>query len=145
MATATRNSWKALQAPDSREKLLFEASFDDAQFRVLREGVVPKAMEDKWFIYFQEDWLHFHRSWTGAEIYALRLERAGDGWHVTDSWVNRDPNQYKASDTSYDRDLLRFIIDALMLHKPAKFPMPQGSGAKPQGVVQHHYVGRGYP
>jgi hypothetical protein len=90
LAAATRNSWKALPAPQSRENLMFEASFDDAQFQVLREGVVPKEMEDKWFIYFEEDWLHFHRSWTNAEIYALRLERAGEGWQVTQSSVNRN-------------------------------------------------------
>ena len=29
----------------------------------IRRGVVPEAMEDKWFIYWKEDMLFFHRSW----------------------------------------------------------------------------------
>jgi hypothetical protein len=65
---------------------------------------VPKDMEDKWFIYFErgpanrppeaqesaspQGWLLFHRSWTGACIYGLHLERApGGGARVVDSWV----------------------------------------------------------
>lgn len=34
----------------------------------LKRGFVPVQMEHKWFIYFEGDWLRFHRSWTGAFI-----------------------------------------------------------------------------
>ena len=32
----------------------------------IRRGVVPETMDDKWFIYWTEDALYFHRSWTGC-------------------------------------------------------------------------------
>ena len=31
----------------------------------IRAGHIPEMMEDKWFIYWQDDRLFFHRSWTG--------------------------------------------------------------------------------
>jgi hypothetical protein len=57
----------------------------------------------------------------------------------------RDPEQYRGSALAYDRELLWFLIDGLVLRKPATFPLPPGSGAAPAGVVQHNYVGRAFP
>lgn len=90
----------------------------------MKHGFVPEEMEDKWFIYFDEGWLFFHRSWSGALIYALRLEDSPEGVRVVESWVNRDPQQYSGTDTEYDRTLVRFLIDALLLKKSdARFPI----------------------
>jgi hypothetical protein len=36
-------------------------------------------MEDRWFIFAEDDVVHFHRSWTGDEVFALRLRRLPDG------------------------------------------------------------------
>jgi hypothetical protein len=146
MNAATRSSWKTLASPKDREPLLFEATFSGEEYEVIRNGIIPKAMEDKWFIFLEGDSLHFHRSWTGAEIYCIRLQHEEDQWRVSDSWVNRDPEQYKGSDLAYDRELLQFIIDGLILRKSGtRFPVPPGSGAAPKGVVQHQLVGRGFP
>ena len=109
-------------------------------------GVIPEQMEDKWFIYHEDGWLRFHRSWTGAFIYALRLEGTPSGVRVAESWVNRDRQHYNADDTAYDRKLVRFLIDAFLLKKgDATFPMPNEAPDSPAGIVQHSYVGRGYP
>ena len=64
---------------------------------------------------------------------------------MVDSWVSRDPAQYKGTDVEYDRKLLRFLIDALLLRLPAVFPMPAGVESVPAGVYQHSVVGRAYP
>ena len=103
-------------------------------------------MEDKWFIYLENDWLHFHRSWTGAYIYGLRLERVPSGFCVAESWVNRNTAQYKGNDTAYDRKLLAFLIDAFLLKKPGVvFPLPAHADQYAKGATQHNLVGRGYP
>jgi hypothetical protein len=146
MNIATAESWKHLPPPSSRDDLRFEACFSADETEQLKRGLVPQAMEDKWFIYFEYDWLRFHRSWTGAFTYALRLERSAAVFRVAESWVSRDPQQYHGTDTEYDRRFLRFIIDAFLLEKrDVAFPMPRGSGEAVPGVVQHSYVGRIYP
>jgi hypothetical protein len=144
-SAATPSSWKTLAAPQNKEPLALEATFTDAEAEQITRGLVPEQMEDKWFIYYSDGWLHFHRSWTGALIYWLRLDGSPAGVRVTESWVNRNQAQYGGTDTSYDRQLVRFLIDAFLLKKSARFPMPGGSDSEPQGVVQHSYVGRAYP
>jgi hypothetical protein len=145
MKIATQNAWKTLTAPQRKEPLTFEAQYSNVEAKKLKQGLIPQQMEDKWFVYFADGWLNFHRSWTGAQIYALRLEESPTGVTVIESWVNREPEQYKASDTAYDRKLLAFIIDSLLLNKDAVFPVRAGDENLPAGVAQHSAVGRAYP
>jgi hypothetical protein len=145
MKIAIQTSWKTLDAPQAKEPLAFEAKFSDADAEKLMQGLIPQSMDDKWFVYFADGWLNFHRSWTGAHIYALRLDGSPDGVRVIDSWVNREPEQYRANDTAYDRKLLQFIIDALMLNKNVAFPIRTEDESLPSGIAQHSAVGRGYP
>ena len=135
MKRATQSSWRISPSPSQRESLALDAVFTDAEAERLMLGLIPAEMEDKWFVYFDEGWLHFHRSWTGFHIYALRLDGSPGGVRVTDSWVNRDPNQYSSTDTVYDRQLVHFLIDRLLLGKDVAAPPPPQSGgaAKPPG------------
>ena len=142
---AIPSSWKTLPHPSITEPLKFEAVYTAAEAAQILEGLIPVEMEDKWFIYCANGWLHFHRSWTGSLIYCLKLEYSLAGASVTDSWVNRDQAQYRETDTSYDRHLVSFLIDALLLKKNVSFPMPKDSELQPQGVVQHSYVGLTHP
>jgi len=145
MTRVNITSWKTLPPPERREPLGLVAVFSDPEAELLVSGLRPAGMDDKWFICFYQGWLLFHRSWTGVCIYGLRLERLPDGVHVTDSWVNRDPTQYKGADAEYDRKLTRFLIDALLLGLPAAFPMPAGVEHIPAGAYQHSVVGRAFP
>ena len=145
MTRLSITSWKTLPPPQVRASLGFTALFDSAEAELLVLGLRPAGMEDKWFICFHQGWLLFHRSWTGVCIYGLQLERRADGVHVRDSWVNRDPAQYKGTDLEYDRKLMRFLIDALLLHRVAEFPLPAGVENMPPGAYQHSVVGRAFP
>lgn len=145
MTRANITSWKTLPPPEQRDPLGFVAEFTDAETDLLVIGLIPKEMEDKWFICLHQGWLLFHRSWTGACIYGLRLEAVRGGARVADSWVSRDPAQYKGTEVEYDRKLVRFLIDAFLFHREAIFPMPAGVESAPPGVYQHSVVGRAYP
>jgi hypothetical protein len=145
MSAASQESWKALPPPTLKEPLHFEALYTDADAEKMMLGLVPREMEDKWFIYFLGGWLYFHRSWTGACIYAVRLDGSPAGVRVIDSWVNRDPQQYKNADLEYDRKLVAFLIDAFLLGRPAQFPRPSDLPQPKPGVFQHSVVGRAYP
>jgi hypothetical protein len=145
MTRLSITSWKTLPPPEQRESLGFSAVFSNAEAELLVLGLRPAGMDDKWFICFHRGWLLFHRSWTGVCIYGLQLERLADGVSVRDSWVNRDPAQYNGADLEYDRKLTRFLIDALLLRRPAVFPLPAGVEHMPAGAYQHSIVGRAFP
>jgi hypothetical protein len=72
-------------------------------------------MDDRWFIFFEDDWLYFHRSWTGACIYALRFAPAPNGVGVVESWVSRDPDQYNSPGIEEDRRIVRQLIQTRLL------------------------------
>jgi hypothetical protein len=143
---ATREAWKTVAMPEQKSRLAWPRTFTSQEFDRLSRGLIPAAMEDKWFIYLEDQVLYFHRSWTGFCIYQLHLKPAGDGWAATEAWVNRDNEQYKATSDDYDSALLAFLIDNLLLGKRHPFPMPNNlSPQTPPDIYQHHIAGTGYP
>jgi hypothetical protein len=140
-----KSDWKTLPCPTLRERLDLELLLTETDAEKVMMGHRPRGMDDKWFIYFEDGWLYFHRSWTGSAIYGLRLDGSPAGVRVTDSWVSRDPEQYNETRTEYDRQMVRFVMDTILLHRHAQFPTPPEAAAVPAGVFQHHISGSGYP
>ena len=89
---------------------------------LIKKGVVPEQMEDKWFIYYSNSHLHFHRSWTGFTVYIVRFNEDGDEATAVDFQANRDPEQYKESDDARDVQMLTYLINTLLLYQLAEFP-----------------------
>jgi len=105
---------------------------------LIARGFVPQEMEDKWFIHMEDGdagRLLFRRSWTGNLIYEVGTEWRGDSLHLVQARVNRDPAQYGQTDDAYDRRLLLFLIDAVLLGGRAQFPAPPGLDAE-QGAIR---------
>ena len=80
---ATKSSWKIRKPPCKREPLGYEHVFNETDAERLQHGLIPQGMEDKWFAYFEDGWLHLHRSWTGSLIYWIKLSSCPGGMHVT--------------------------------------------------------------
>jgi ADP-ribosylglycohydrolase len=143
---AKKSNWKTRDAPEKRESLGYDSVFTDADAKRLRLGLIPQAMEDKWFVYFENGWLFLHRSWTGSLIYWLRLEEGPGEVRVVESWVNRDAEQYRETDIVYDRLLLDFLLRRMLLGQNTAFPVRLADNASYSlGVYQHNIVGRAYP
>lgn len=117
MDSASRSSWKTKPLPLAREALALELMFTDAEAEQITRGFIPKEMENKWFIFFEQGWLYFHRSWTGACIYALRLDGSPAGVRVAESWVNRDPIEYTQTDVAADRVFVSELIRSKLLNR----------------------------
>jgi hypothetical protein len=143
---ATRQSvGNVLTMPASKSRLSFHRKFTQEEYDRIALGLISRSMDEKWLIFLENNWLYFHRSWTGACIYQLRLEDNGSSYSVAEAWVNRDPKQYKCKDDGYDVELISFLIDNFLLGKQAAFPMPNGLPENlPEGVYQHHISGSRY-
>ncbi|AXI04707.1 hypothetical protein HYN46_13440 [Aquirhabdus parva] len=108
--------WKTQPLPEERTELNFSASYSNDEIEKMILGVIPKEMEDKWFIYFQDNTLFFHRSWTGFCIFTLKFMFDSMGAHVVESWVNRNTSQYNSTSIEDDQHNLQLIIDQFLLH-----------------------------
>lgn len=141
---ARPDSWETVKMPIEVSHLPFQKTYTAEEFSVIARGLVPEVMEDKWFIYMQNNELYFHRSWTGDCIYKVILEENNAEYIVKEALVN---NQYTEQDNAdYDIALLNWLIDALLLDKSVPFPIPKGlaTDATP-GLFQHVISGTGFP
>jgi hypothetical protein len=145
MMDATRQSWDKLQPlPDERIPLSLQRTFSVEEFEQMRRGFVPERMEDKWFIFCEENTLFFHRSWTGYCIFQLSLKPEETKYVVSELLVNRDEKQYSGTNPQYDVKLLSFLIDSLLLNQ--RTPLPLGPDT-PAGIATElevlHVIGAG--
>ena len=141
---ATRDAWKTLPASEPFVSLPLEGFFSDAQFARIRHGLIPKEMEDKWFVYFDEPWLLLHRSWTGQLVYRVRFESTDGGMRVVLAEVIDARDRYSRSSDEFEARLLDFLIRRLLLGEPVPFPI-EDANPSPPGAFQHHIAGTGGP
>ena len=140
---ATESSWKRLPFGDL-SPLSYTASFDEQQFVRLQQRLIPEAMEDKWFVYYEQPHLFFHRSWTGQPVYRITLAPEGAGARASESGWSKDLAAAENADLEYQSQLLDFLVSNLLLGQAKPFPRPKGLKEKMPGVFQHHVSGTGY-
>ncbi len=92
-----------------------DRTFSEAESTLIRNGFIPKEMEDKWFIYYENETLFFHRSWTGNCIFLIHFDRDEDLLRATHIEANRDPEQYNSGGDENDLRLVNRLIDRLLL------------------------------
>ena len=107
---ATKDSWKTSPMSPSRMEIPFDLRLTHDEFNRLKHGYIPEMMEDKWFIYQENEWVYFHRSWTGYCIYQIRFVPEGSQFVCREAWVTRDANQYHNHDIEEDKRILKAIL-----------------------------------
>jgi hypothetical protein len=122
---ASATSWKREPFKEG-VPLCYRAVFDTEQFVRVKTGLIPEAMEDKWFIYYEEPHLFLHRSWTGQPVYRLTLKSEPKGAEVSEALWSKDIADASALGPDYEVRLLDFLISNLLLGLAKPLPMPPG-------------------
>jgi hypothetical protein len=47
---ATHDSWKIVPMSEARVRLRLNRTFTEEEYQLLRPGLIPEEMEDRWFI-----------------------------------------------------------------------------------------------
>lgn len=140
MKTAKRSDWKTEPLPFEHVVIPLVQHFTSEEMTVIRRGVIPEQMEDKWFIYWSDGELFFHRSWTGCCVYVVKFQADKDGFKTVETRVNRDPLQYGETNDGKDKAMISFLIDVVLFHRAHDFP---GSGpSELQVLMQWSQTGR---
>jgi len=79
-------------------------------------------MEEKWFIYFEDNALNFHRSWTGLKVYQVDFEITEDKAKTINAFVNNEPEEYIPGSDDHEARMISYLIDRLLLGKEVSFP-----------------------
>lgn len=116
MKKATKNDWELFPLPDKHASLIVSQKFDRCQMDRIQMGVVPRDMDERWLIYYEDDTLYLHRSWTGYCTFIVRFIVHDDGTaSMCECLTSRDEEQNCSSDDAEDLKLLNSIIDELLL------------------------------
>ena len=95
MKQATKLDWQLFPIPENQAVLKINRVFSRSQMDRIRHGVIPRYMDERWFIYFEDNALYLHRSWTGYYVFIVSLiEIENDAWHISHCLVSRDKEQY---------------------------------------------------
>ena len=106
-----KSDWKILlEMPQQNEEFILEASLSNEDIELIKEGFLPKEMEDKWFMYYEDDKLFIHRSWTGYCIYIVDMSEMNKLKVI----VNRNPEQYKETDIERDKIMVNIQLNSLL-------------------------------
>ena len=109
----TKNDTEAMDNP---HRIPVRLRFTREQYEKLTQGFNPETMEDKWFIYVEDDVIHFHRSWTGYETYRAELLPDKDGSYViTEIFAERNAKKYTNTDDERDATLFPKVLGYLVL------------------------------
>lgn len=143
MERARKNDWKTKEMPEEVDFFDLNKVISIKEYEQLCHGLIPSQMEDKWFIYVENDIVYFHRSWVGSCIYQTTIEKKENGIFLTSTVVNRNRDQYKFENNAHDQKLLDYLIDRLLLAKNVPFPSKDQSVPEPMNVIKHNIVGYG--
>ncbi len=111
---ATRASWKITPLPEARKRLPVEKSYSAAAYSAIQRGLIPGGSDDRWFMFWEDDWLYLHRSWTGICIFQVKFVQNAAEYRIDEAWVNRDPEQYDQTDDENDKAGLLTLISWLI-------------------------------
>ena len=114
---ATKDTWNNIPM-DNPKHLEIYLEFTESQFNKMKNGLIPEEMEDKWFIYYEEGFLYFHRSWTGFGIYRTKITKEPTGYIIREFWVERNFEKYSNTDDEQDRTTLKLLISNCLLNEP---------------------------
>lgn len=112
---ATKDDWKTEPLPTEYSTLQLNRKFKKTAVNLIKKGVIPEEMEQKWFMYYDptDDKLYMHRSWTGYLIYVVQFEERDDCIVATTAVVNQDPSQYRYNeDEDQEKELLLRILES---------------------------------
>src|SRR5665648_70840 len=116
---AIRTTWKN-EPIDNPKRIDLSLHFTDTEFSKLTSGLIPHVMEDKWFIFYENDWLFFHRSWTGFGLFKAQLIKDQEGYTIKEFWAERNQVKYSNTDDNSDIEMLLFLIAEGLLRVDAR-------------------------
>lgn len=85
---ATKDDWKTSEMPETKVGLPIDQKYSKEEYNEIKQGYIPKGMEDRLFIYFENDKLYLHRSWTGICVYELNFIKKNEKYIISECYLN---------------------------------------------------------
>ena len=93
---ATAESWNCKDFKKSR-KFECNISLTKDEFKELKYGHIPKAMEDHWFMYCDDKSINYYRSWNGIQVFKGYYKETDSSVIIFELEINDNPKEYKVN------------------------------------------------
>lgn len=104
--------------------LYYLRDLSPAEFDRISHGLVPASMDEKWYIFKDQNEIFFCRSWTMKCVYRLEIESGELVHHVRQAWVDRSDYAHPPLSLEYAGRLLGYLMERMLLGREAEFPFP---------------------
>lgn len=95
-----------------------DMQFTKDDFDRIKLGIKSYDMDQRWNIFFEDNHLYMHRSWTGACIFISEFETNSSGTGILIKIiVNGDSAQYKRVDAQDDIETVLTIINTHLIKR----------------------------
>ena len=109
-----KSDWKTMPIPVEKADLGYQKVFRAADAKKIMSGHKPEDMDDRWFIYYEDSWVYFVRSWTGYHIFGFKLAVSPNGSaNVIASWANRNIDEYQSKSKENDIQTINDLINGI--------------------------------
>ncbi len=83
--TATSSDWNTEampSSPDEMSEMAFDFIIPPDAMKIIRKGHIPEAQEDHWFMYCDDEYIRYFRSWTGMCAFEAHYKKVDTGYLV---------------------------------------------------------------
>lgn len=108
------SDWKTVPMPNETDSFYSGRSLVAEEFLKLSAGIKPASMDDKWFVYYQNESIYFHRSWLGHCIFIAQVEKEKNGVLLGNVIANKKPDQFGMQDIDAKKEMFNKLVDYLL-------------------------------
>ena len=126
---ARRSSWKVEPLTVPQPIPAPARVWTDKEMDVIQRGYVPWIMDEKWFIFMEQNRLFAHRSWTGLGVYEATFAPTEGGYVIESAAVTGDETGYRRSSDEAESLTLEVLIASYLLKE--SLPEEQLAGFDP--------------
>ncbi len=86
---AKSTSWKTEPMPPTDiSKIKVNISITEKDMVIIRKGHIPEAMEDHWFMYCDDNYIRYYRSWSGMCAFEAHFHKKENQYVIDEICVN---------------------------------------------------------
>jgi len=110
---ATAESWKTEDMPPVGEDVSdysMDMIITEGQMDIIRKGHMPEVQEDHWFMYCDDEYIRYYRSWTGMCAFEAHYIPDGVFYKIDNLKINRNLAEFGVNGNDAGAALFRYLI-----------------------------------
>ena len=112
---ATSSDWDIQPMPKSKGETTtidLAIPIPKEAMAILRKGHIPEAQEDHWFMYCDDEYIRYYRSWTGMCAFVAHYHKEGEVYFIDELTINHALAEFGVNGDDSGAWLFRYLITA---------------------------------